>query len=154
MFLKREWKTVLWKLLTVFSKKWRRWVISFKHPTQRVTSFKWRSLAPPKESSGGVRLQTSPGHRSGRFRMGPFRNGSARARLTPPPPYALWDRNSQRKPCLPVLDRWLDFTVLAGCAAMHPCQTEQPIFKVKGLPMWALKVGRFLTEQMASGNGL
>ena len=30
MFLKREWKTVLWKLLTVFSKKWRRWVISFK----------------------------------------------------------------------------------------------------------------------------
>ena len=29
MFLKREWKTVLWKLLTMLSKKWRRWVISF-----------------------------------------------------------------------------------------------------------------------------
>ena len=30
VFLKREWKTVLWKLSTMFSKKWRRWVISFK----------------------------------------------------------------------------------------------------------------------------
>ena len=31
MFLKREIKTVLWKLVTIFSKKWRRWVISFNY---------------------------------------------------------------------------------------------------------------------------
>ena len=38
VFLKREWKTVLWKLLTMFSKKWRRWFISFKRKESTYTS--------------------------------------------------------------------------------------------------------------------
>ena len=47
VFLKREWKTVLWKLLTMFSKKWRRWFISFKRKESTHNYF-W----PPSQYLG------------------------------------------------------------------------------------------------------
>ena len=47
MFLKREWKTVLLKLLTMFSKKWRRWFISLKRKEKTHNYF-----SPPSQCLG------------------------------------------------------------------------------------------------------